>query len=70
MVPLHLGYILDLDYRSINGNKIINYCRGICIGLGCLSVPFSVIIKFLKEELCYEFGSKEVNPLSGDSKVM
>jgi Ca2+ transporting ATPase len=42
----------------------------ITIGFGSLSLPMSVVIKFIKEEMCFETGSKEVNPFSQDSKVL
>lgn len=40
------------------------------MGFGILSIPLSICIKFVKEEMCFEFGSKEVDPFSVDSKVL
>ena len=35
--------------------------RGISIAFGLLSVPVGFLLKFMKEELCFQFGIKESN---------
>jgi hypothetical protein len=53
----------------VDNNKIY-FDRLICIGLGAISWPMGFIAKFIKEELCFQFGSKEANPLNNGSKVI
>jgi hypothetical protein len=48
----------------------IFFIRLICIGFGALALPCSLITKLFKEELCCEFGSKEIDPLTTESKVI
>lgn len=40
------------------------------IGFGCISIVGCFFLKFIKEDMCCECGSKEVNPMETEHKVI
>ena len=52
-----------------NGNLLFKL-RLIGIGFGSISLIGCVFLKFIKEDMCCECGSKELNPIETEHKVV
>lgn len=46
------------------------FLRLISVAVSLLTLPWSLFTKFLKEDMCFEFGQEQVNPLTTQSKAM
>ena len=49
---------------------ILIYFRLIGIGFGCISIVGCFFLKFIKEDMCCECGSKEINPMETEHKII
>ena len=51
-------------------STIFTILRLIGIGFGCISIIGCFFLKFIKEDMCCECGSKEINPMETEHKII